>query len=269
MNLPSGIAPVSAAPLPENLCGISMAQLAAIGQSPECAAMQMVEVECSQGCGAKFTCVKVFAALTACDACRKKSDEKDALDRAKKHWEHICPQGLRDTDRDHADFPRAQYEQLRSWIGDSSLFFYGDSRTGKTRLALLMLKRALLKGKFIGVLWPEDFDAMKNHRTPKEELHRYGAYDVLLLDDVLLSGARDERLSGWLKNLLDYMIRHKRHWIVTSQIGGDDYAEQARKFGDIDKSDEKRIEALLGRLRENSQVVPFTKAVPVGTEEAF
>jgi DNA replication protein DnaC len=269
-SLPIGINPLSSARLPENLCGITMDQLAAVARDPQSEAMKMVEAECSQGCGAKFTCVQVFAALTACEECRRKADEADALERAKKHWENLCPSGLRDTRTAHEDFPRAQYQQLKPWAGESSLFFYGDTRSGKTRLALLMLKRALLRRKYVGVLWPEDFESMKNSRDAASELKRYGTYDVLLLDDILLTGARDERLSGWLKNLLDYMIRHGRKWIVTSQIGGDDYKEQARKFGDIDKSDEKRIEALLGRLRENSQVVPFVKAMTAAVgEEAF
>jgi DNA replication protein DnaC len=246
--------------------------LAWLYNHPEHELMQEIETDCSQACGEKVTCKRLFAGQTACDACRKKWEEAAQLDRAKKHWEMICPEGFRDTNKGHEDFPKAQYEQTKAWAGESSLFLYGEPRTGKTRLAMLLLKRALLRGKWVGVLWPWDFAAIKNSRDTLEKLKEYGAYDVLLLDDVLLSGARDERLSGWLKELLEYMIQRKRQWILTSNVGGDDYLEQAKKFSDDGKlsaSDEARIKALLGRLRENSTVVPFAKAVAAAGESVF
>lgn len=258
---------LSALALPAEFGGATIQYFANLARNPNDDAVAMVEVPCSQGCGATIRCMRIFSARTACDECRAKWDGAEALLRAKKHWESICPPGMRDTDRDHPDFPKAQYNLLLPWAGDSSLLFFGESRTGKTRLALLMGKRALLKGKFVGVLWPEDFESMRTHREATQEMKAYARYDVLILDDVLLIGGRDERLSSWLKNLLDLLMRNKRHWIVTSQIGGPEYLEQARKFGDLSKSDEKRIDALLKRLTEQSQVVPFNKAVPITADE--
>jgi hypothetical protein len=65
------------------------------------------------------------------------------------------------------------------------------------------------------------------------------------------------------------MIRQNHRWIVTSNIGGDDYLEAAKKFGNIDKSDESRIRGLVERIRESSTVVPFAKAVAAAGESGF
>jgi DNA replication protein DnaC len=256
--------------LPDEFGGASMQFFANLHRNPQDDAVAMIDVPCSQECGATIRCMRIFSARTACDECRKKWEKAEALQRAKKHWEDaICPPGMRDTDREHVDFPKAQYEMLKGWAGNSSLFFFGPTGAGKTRMALLLLKRILLKSKFGGVLWPEDFESMRTSRNATAELKQYGRFDVLLLDDVLLTGAKDDRLTSWLKNLLDYMMRHNHHWIVTSQIGGPAYLEQARQFGPLGKSDEKRIEAILSRLTKQSQVIPFNKAVPVAGESAF
>jgi DNA replication protein DnaC len=266
MSNPTHIANV---PMNGNLTGVSLAHLAWLHHHREDSLMQEVEVECSQGCGTRIRCIKAFAALTACDECRKKADEQDALDRAKKHWEHICPPAFRDTLKTHPDFPVAQYNELKDWTGEQSLFFYGDSRAGKTRLAMLLLKRALLRGHYVGVLWPEKLKAVKWSRETLELLEHYGRYDVLLMDDALLTGAQDERITDFLKDLIDYLMRFKRRFIITSQIGGDEYEAQADKFDNLTDADKKRIKALLERLREECRVVSFVKPVAVGTDQHF
>jgi hypothetical protein len=89
-----------------------------------------------------------------------------------------------------------------------------------------------------------------------------------LMDHALLSSARDERTTGFLKQLLDYRMRYERHSIITSQVGGDDYKDTAKKDGLIRKQDEARVDALLKRVRETFRLVSFVEATPTpNTEE--
>jgi hypothetical protein len=66
-------------------------------------------------------------------------------------------------------------------------------------------------------------------------------------------------------------LRFNRRFILTTQVGGDDVVEQAKKFGDdITAADKKRIEALNRRIREGARVIPFPRksvAVPANVDE--
>lgn len=251
---------VAHAALPDTLGGVSMQFLGAMRCDDKHPGREVIETECSQGCGARFEAMRYFAPITACDACRDKAIRADRLDKAKAYWEAVCPPAFRDTDRTHAMFPKAQYEELRPWVGDESLLLFGDSRTGKTRLAMLLLKRCLVrKGLHVGVLWPEQLKAMKKSFQPLEDIAKWGRYDVLLMDDSLLTAASDSRLTEVFKDLLDYRMRFKRVQIITSQIGSDDYKEQSGKFSEATGADKKLIEALCERVREICRVVPFVK----------
>lgn len=245
-------------------------QLAYIGANPDLPMSQEIETECSQGCGERFKCMALFSKLTACDVCRAKAERDERLRVAKSYWESICPGAYRDTDKAHAGFPKAQYMATKAWNGESSLLLYGDTRMGKSRLGVWLIKRCLVKmNMHVGILWPEMLKNMKKTFTPLEELHRFGAFDVLLMDDALLAAAMDARLTDWLKDLIDYRMRHKRHCIITSQIGSADYKEQSNKFAEATGADKKLIEALCARVSEICTVVPFVSAQPTDKEEAF
>jgi len=263
-----GVAPM------EELGGMNILQLAHLARHPEHPALEIVDGECSQSCGTPIRASRLFMGLTACDACRAKAEEDEAMKRAKTHWEAICPPAFRDTNKLHADFPKAQLEQLSDWTGQQSLFFYGDTRAGKTRLAMLMLKRAMLKNHFVGVIWPEELDdASKGFEGKLSKLHEWARYDVLLLDDALLTCAGDEKTSTMLKNLLDLLIRQKKRFIITSQIGGDDWKEQAKQYvkkGErVTETSIARIDAAMGRIREECRVIPFVKPVAADGEAHF
>lgn len=265
----SDVQHLSACNLPDVFAGVGSSQLAYLHRHPEHELNEVIEAPCAQGCGATITARRFFAGATSCDECRKKADEADALERAKKHWETICPPAFRDTLKTHPDFPRAAFDQLNDWSGEQSLFLFGDSRAGKTRAALLLLKRAMLRNHYVGVLWSERLKAVKFSRETLELVEMYGRYDVLLMDDALLTGAQDERITDFLKDLIDYLMRYKRRFIITSQIGGDEYEAQADKFDNLTAADKKRIHALLQRLREECRVVPFVKPVAQPGEAHF
>lgn len=243
---------------------ISVAGLAALyippanrGTQAPHEAMRLVDFQCSQGCGTILNGPRFFSSITACDSCRAKALKEDAISKARVYWEAICPPAFRETKLEHAGFPRPQYDATRQWYGDESLFLYGPTGSGKTRLAMWLLKRALVeRNKHVGVLWPYMLKAVKSERETIQWVQRWGKYDVLLLDDPL-QGAADGRVTEALKDLLAYRQDHKRPNVITSQIGGDDYADQAAKFGKETKADKEVIEALLRRLRETCRVIGF------------
>lgn len=244
------------------LGGISIAGLGAL-TDPKHEANKVIEFECSQGCGTMIEGRQFWASMTACDQCREKAERKEKLDRAKTYWEAICPESFRETDKTHAGFPKAQYEATTAFCGEESLLLFGESRKGKTRLGMVLLKRCLVRfNKHVGVMWPEQLKAVKGQRDTMEMLNKWGRYDVLLMDDALLTGAQDERITDFLKDLLDYRMRYKRHQIITSQIGSAEYEEQGGKFGNETKADKQRIEALLRRIKEICRVVPFIGTSP-------
>lgn len=267
------------------LGGISIAGLASLND-PKHEAMKPVKVKCHGRPDPKqppasgiripcphdeeFTVPLFFQTLSACDRCRAESDKANKLDAAKTYWEAICPPSYRDTDKTHAGFPKLQYEATRAFKGTESLLFYGPTRGGKTRLGMLLLKRCLVSCNLhIGVLWPEQLKAVKGARDGLERIQQWGRYDVLLMDDALLTGATDDTITGWLKDLIDYRMRYNRHCIITSQVGSEDYKEQQGKWGEVSKSDKERVEALLARVRETCRVISFAKQETKQDEQEF
>ena len=271
------------------LGGISIAGLAYLRAHPECEAMNRVSFPCSKGCGAWIEGPYFFAAVTACDACRAAREKADKLDQAKTYWEALCPQSFRETKKDHPGFPRAQYAATRAWpktrellvddvpttprrfvLDDESLFFYGPSGKGKSRLGMWLLKRCLVR--FEAARWRHVAGATEGGeeraRYARMDQH-WGKYDLLLMDDALAATASDGRIAEAFKDLLDYRLRFNRRNIVTSQIEESDVEQQFDKFGKSTKADKEMIKALWRRLRESSRVVSFADAVPTTGQEAF
>jgi hypothetical protein len=250
------------------LGNVSIRGLAALKQ-PGHPAMERVAATCSK-CGAPITASRFFAPLTACDACIEKHLLEEKQIKFRDYWHEICPPGFRDTKTDHPQFPRAQWELLKEFAGKENLLFYGPSRTGKTRVALHLLKRCLLKsGMYVSVLWPEQLKDVKHAMNRLQRIEALGRVELLLLDDALLTGAQDERLTDFLKDLIDYRLRQQVFSIITSQIGSEDYIEQAGKFEQPTKADLQRVKALLARIKESYRVISFVQATPVAGEAAF
>lgn len=268
------------------LGGISIAGLATL-RDPNHEAMALVDVECpgrpdpsdDDRIGRRIACPtsvviqapRFFQTLVACDGCRALAAKEARWGACKLYWEAICPASFRETDKQHAGFPKSQYEATKDYLGHESLLLFGPPRKGKSRLGMVLLKRCLVRANLhVGVMWEEDMEESKGSFGDRKALvAKWGRYDVLLMDDALLSGARHENSTSFLKQLLDYMIRHKRRFIITSQVGGADYKDAATKDGTIKKQDEARIDALLERVRESCRVVSFADAKPAADEQAF
>jgi len=258
------LADIGLAPL---LGGIALGDFAQMRHQPQCEAMQLVEHECSQGCGTKLLTAAFFAPLTCCEPCKAKALEEDRIAKARLYWEATCPPSFRDTDTNHPSWPKAQYAATRNWKGEESLLLYGPTGVGKTRLAMWLIKRCLLQNNsHVGVIWPYELKAVRHEREIINWVKKWGRYDVLLLDDPL-QGAADSRITDALKDLIAYRQDWKRPCIFTSQIGGDDYEQQAAKFGKETNADKEVIAALMRRIRETCKVISFTEAKPTTAEE--
>jgi DNA replication protein DnaC len=249
-----------------SLPDLSFTALASLKANPE--AWAPTPTTCTQ-CGEAIEAPFFTRFSCACDPCRDKRVKSDQMEKVKEYWDYLCPAAFNDTDVNHPGFPKAVYAGLDGWMGQESLMLYGQTRTGKTRVAMLLLRRLLEAKIMVGCLWPEQLSAVKQSHETLELIHKWGRYDVLLMDDCLLNGAADDRVTSWLKNLVDYRMRHKRHHIITTQIGGDDYEEAAKKFSEGTKADSARIKALLARIREVTRTVPFVSAVPSADEQPF
>jgi hypothetical protein len=252
------------------LGGISIISLGELRSVPDHPAMNQVSFQCAQGCGLWLEGPRFFSSITSCDACRAKADHAEQLERAKTYWEAICPPSFRETNRTHPGFAEVQYAATKDWMGGDSLFFFGPSGKGKSRLAMLLLKRCLVRSNMhVGVMWPEQLKAVRGEREVLNWIARWGKYDVLLMDDALLAAASDGRCADAFKDLLDYRLRFKRPNIVTSQIGEGDVSEQMAKFGKDTKADRELVTALWRRLRETCRVISFADAAPKAGEEQF
>lgn len=249
---------------------MTVAQLAQAHGKPDHEFNRMVKCKCTR-CQCPLEAPQLSAAIgVACDDCRKKAKIQDALERSRIYWESLCPPSYQDTDKNHPSFPKSQYASTKGYEGKESLFFYGPSGSGKTRIAMVLLKRCLVRYNLhVGVLWPEVLKSVTNSREVLKMVQDWGRYDLLLMDDALLSGAHDERVTSFLKDLLEYRMRNKRHNIITSQIGGDDYKAQSDKFKNATKADMERIEALLRRIKEICRVVPFVNPTAEAGEQTF
>jgi hypothetical protein len=253
-----------------DLGDLSLHDLAAAHNNPAHEFNRVIACVCSR-CKAPLEAPQLTAAIgVACDDCRAKALAADAMDKHRTNWEAICPLLYRDTDKNHPGFLRAQYQGLINYTGTESLLFYGPTRRGKTRLAMMLLKRCMVRQNLhVGVMWAERLKSVKNTREVFEMVEKWGKPDVLLLDDALLSGAQDERVTDFLKDLLDFRMRAKRCNIITSQIGSRAYKDQANKFDNITKADAARVDALLERVGETHRLINCDEAPPQQGESSF
>lgn len=224
---------------------------------------------CCPHCGTETTIARVVAEVApgswACDACRSKAEKEDRHNRARKVWEKTCPPLYRETDPNHPDFPKAALDDLLKCDLSQSLFLYGPTGAGKTRLAMRLLRHHIIKGQAVSVIWPHQLRTLQqgydNSRFEEAE-----NVDVLLLDDALLTACRESRLVDTVKMLVDARMMKMKRTIITSQIGTEDDLKDGKEFGEAKSADLERIRALLRRLREKFRITPLVKADTSTTE---
>lgn len=240
-----------------------IASLASLVGSAE--AQEIVDTACSR-CGCPLRAPRLTMNCVACDPCREKAQEEEAEAKYTKRWNAICPASsiFRTTDPTHPSFPRSQYEATKQWYGDESMIFLGPSGTGKTRLAMHLLKRCLfVRSKSIGVLWPETLaHYARNQFERSAGLDEFSCYDVLLLDDPFLGSAADDRMTSFIRELLDIRVRLGKCHLITSQFGGVEYraafdAHMEHSGRKATAQDWARFDALFRRTAERARVVSF------------
>lgn len=248
--------------------GCTVADLADVISSPY--AQEEVQAKCHH-CENVVTTTRIVAPFVACAACIAAHRKADRWEQAKRYWKALCPERFQETDVDHADFPKVAkviWGQLeKAETAGQSYFLIGPSRTGKTRVAMLLLRAALIRGQFVGVLWPERIPSLRSN-FDTVPFDKYAAYDVLLFDDALLTACREPKLLETVKQLLDVRMRHNRASIFTSQIG-EAGVISGKEFGDVKEADLARVDALIKRLREDCKVISFAEATPALGETPF
>lgn len=235
---------------------------------------KLVSIVCNDGrhpkrphCATMIECRYVVAPFVACDVCIQRELKAEADKRNSDYWEHVCPEKYRKTDTKFPGFPVETYRRLKADFIGKGLFLFGPSDMFKTRVALLMLKRALLTGKRVGVLWPDQIASLKMGFD--SSMDRYAGYEMLLLDDPLLAVSKEPKLIETLRQLIDIRVRHERPFIITSQIGHEDELVKAQAYGEAKGADVERIKSLLKRFRQDCEIVSFAQAVPTGNELPF
>lgn len=215
---------------------------------------EQVQATCNH-CSTIITCARIVAPFVSCDPCIERIKREQEMEKVRAYWTHVCPARFRETNPKHPDFPRAVYARVQSLDLGKSLFLYGPTGTGKTRVGVLRLKAAVLKGKRVKIVWSEQIENYRGY-TAEARFDNLSAFDMVLLDDPLITACRDPKLADTLKHLVDILMRHERPFIVTSQIGEDDFLS-GNTYGDLKPSDRERGAAIMRRLKEYCEVVPF------------
>ncbi len=230
---------------------------------------ELVTVQCHAGerqhpdgtlkrpiCTTMIETTRFNSAFVACEACIARHHREEKQKMYGDYWESICPASFRKTDTTHTDFPRAIYADLKAGDPKQSLFLFGPTGSSKTRVGVLMLKRALLRGRRVGILWPEKLHLL-GKGYDNSLFDKYAEYDDLLMDDSLLTACRESKLLDSVKMLLDVRMREERPTIFTSQIGSEDEIASAKEFGEAKSADLERIKAIIRRLKEFCVVKNF------------
>lgn len=215
---------------------------------------ELIDAKCHH-CETVLRCRRIVAPFVACDPCIARIQAEERITARREHWLRICPPLFQRTDVNHREFPQAQYKEAKAIPLAKSLLLLGPSGCGKTRVAMTRMKFALLADIQVKAIWPEQLERYKGYDSEAriEALKQFG---LVLLDDPLLTACRTPALADVLKNIIDILLRHEIAFIVTSQIGEEDFHE-GKSFGDLKQSDRERGLAIMRRIKEAATVITF------------
>lgn len=204
-------------------------------------------------CGKNIDGVINFAVSSIhCDPCYKKACRELELKECERLWKQICPAQYLKTDLKHEEFNRVAWKQIAAIDLEESLVLVGASGKCKTRCMMERLKRCLIAGKGIDILWADKLDEIIESRKTSKALQQYSEVPVLGIDDFGTSGSAYESVSKFLKGLIDRRMREGRTTILTTNLRGRDVQQDADKFGNSTKADKERTLAIVRRLRDSS-----------------
>lgn len=187
-----------------------------------------------------------------CDECskneRNKQNEVSRYRMLKQQWNERCPKLYADTLIEKLPLQRQSGKVFRDWHPRQGLNLWGESRTGKTRTAILLLKREHFDGQTWAWYSPQEFttelESRQYHRAAW--LKKLANVDICAIDDLDKLNLTTE-MKKTLFCLLDERIINRRSTFLTHNST----AEQLEKaFWSLGKP-------LVSRLRESFLNVHF------------
>lgn len=165
-----------------------------------------------------------------------------------REWKEICPSLYLESDPEQLP---GQGKKCNDWLmkwkyGPLGLWLRGDTGSGKTRLATMLLRRLHLEGWKVHFLTHCEFSEQSrkySFEPPTERVRWFNhltTVDVLLLDD-LGKEKFTEKPESDLFNLVDSRSSNEKPMIVTSNLSGRELEEKMSK---------DRGEPLVRRLAE-------------------
>jgi hypothetical protein len=204
-------------------------------------------------CGTVVEGISKFASgAIHCDECYPVACRKLVMEEYRKRWLRFCPPMYQSTDLESDEFNKAAWAHVKAVPLDKSLVFVGASGQCKTRIMMERLKRCLIAGKPVDVLWADKLDEIIESRKTAKAMQQYADVPVLGIDDFGTSGSAYESVSKFLKGLIDRRMREGRTTIITTNLRGRDVTQDADKFGNSTKADKERTLAIVRRLRDSS-----------------
>lgn len=193
-------------------------------------------------------CSGCVEAIDRANAEKEKSQRKAQIERA---WGAVCPAIFRDTDTSHPAFPTDIYNDLQGWGPDShSLFLYGPTRAGKSRVFWLLLEDVFFRH-------PNGVRIFRSGEleTMVYQAFREGRYDIemrelihvpiLALDD-WAKEKFTERFESFCFHLFNARWEDRRPIIITSNATSASLQERLNEPA-----------PMLARIREFCRLVNF------------
>ena len=182
-----------------------------------------------ENCGSEFEYHAFFAGATErfkpgkCASCTIAQLFVGAAVARHREWDRECPKlyGLTDPKR----LDQAKLAKVLNWaFGPQGLLLHGETGTGKTRMAVLLMKQLYLSGKSIKMFFGMDFahECSKafGEFTGEAWIDSFIKKDVLFFDD-LGKFPLTERVEAELFGVIEHRLLNMRPIILTTNFVGD------------------------------------------------
>lgn len=207
----------------------------------------------------------------ASETIRKRKEHEDKVERIKALYEATVPPEYRATDKDHPDFNRTMWDEIRRLPWTSRpIGLVGLPGRCKTRMLALAAKRVIYTGLTIG--WANTFDLERATRDVNDRTHTATARTllrewrtcrVLFLDD-LGKSRWSAYLEAALFEVLEYRHAHSlvTHWSLNPQPddADEDFTRADVLAAALDPeqrtSQGNRFAPILSRLVNNTLIIP-------------